>query len=103
MLFYDLSQVTKQQVGELERLLSSDPRAPAVDPLTSVPVLFGSVFPPGSLQDGLLNLSGIWPGLLSGGEGTQEFTTVTAVRGRDMGGRQEGLGTELGLWAQPGT
>lgn len=79
------------------------PEPQLLTPLTPAPVLFGSVFPPGSLRDGLLNLSGIWPGLLSGGEGTQEFTTVTAVRGRDMGGRQEGLGTELGLWAQLGT
>lgn len=54
-------------------------------------MLFGSVFPPGSLLEGSLKLSEIHPGLLSGRDVNYCWERL------GCGGPRGGLGEELGL------
>ena len=93
MGFVPNPQVATREWGSWS--VNSDPGAPTVDHLTPFsPMLLGSVFPPGCLLGGLLNLSGIRPGMGSGLRNTKESLQGEAVTCgvRWTGGSGEGAG-----------
>lgn len=84
-------------MGELELELNSDPKPKllARDSLPS-PVLFGFVFPPGSLLHGSLKLSELCPGLLSCGDMNYCWERLGCGGVRGAWGRGWGCGTSRG-------